>query len=200
MIDSWCSSGKSFNLFYHGFKCFSGSLISTDKSECVAKFCFASAFGLKRNERHVYPEIIIISFRRSFLQIVPSCLWYKLVCYLRTLLSNFATNLICHDHIGLLCVEISFGLCRYENQLNLNGSSIGTGENVSAVPTTCHGSIEDVNITGLDLGTPSGREDTMSLDIFTHFDFLDREFDSDMVTIFLTCTSLRWLHVAISHE
>ena len=28
----------------HGFKCPSGDLISTDKSECVAKFCVASVF------------------------------------------------------------------------------------------------------------------------------------------------------------
>ena len=42
LIDSWCSSSKSFNhTSNQGFKCLSGFVISTNRSECVAKFRFA---------------------------------------------------------------------------------------------------------------------------------------------------------------
>ena len=46
VIDSWRSTSKSVNLISdHAFRCISGSLISTDKSECVAMFRFASALN-----------------------------------------------------------------------------------------------------------------------------------------------------------
>ena len=46
MIDSWCSNSKIVNLISdHGFKCLLGSTISTDKTEYVAKFRFASVYN-----------------------------------------------------------------------------------------------------------------------------------------------------------
>ena len=45
LIDSWCSISKSVShISDHGFNCLLGSVISTDKSECVAKFSFAFVF------------------------------------------------------------------------------------------------------------------------------------------------------------
>ena len=41
LTESCCGIPKSVNqISHHGFKCFSGSVISSDKSECVAKFRF----------------------------------------------------------------------------------------------------------------------------------------------------------------
>ena len=40
---SWRSSSRNVNhISYYSFRCVSGSVISTDMSECVANFCFAS--------------------------------------------------------------------------------------------------------------------------------------------------------------
>ena len=48
LIDWWFSISKSVNRFSdHGFECVLGSVISIDKSECVAKFLFASVSILK---------------------------------------------------------------------------------------------------------------------------------------------------------
>ena len=41
VIDLWCSYSKLVNdISDHGIKCVLGSVVSTDKSECVVKFCF----------------------------------------------------------------------------------------------------------------------------------------------------------------
>ena len=53
----------------------------------------------------------------------------------------------------------------------------GNGDSTPAAGgTTGHGSIDDMNSIGpggMELGTPSGREDTISLDVFAEFDFLN---------------------------
>ena len=43
LIDSWCSFSQNVNhVSGHGYKCLLRSVVSNDKSECVAKFHFAS--------------------------------------------------------------------------------------------------------------------------------------------------------------
>ena len=83
--------------------------------------------------------------------------------------------------------NIGAGSAAYENQIQSHPPSsmgMGNGESTPAAGTTGHGSIDDMhNITGMDLGTPSGRDgDTVSLDVFADFDFLD---NSEFVSLFI---------------
>ena len=56
LIDGWFIISKSVNhVFDHGFKCRLGSSIVTDKSECAAKFRFAS---VERKRTSNNPEAV----------------------------------------------------------------------------------------------------------------------------------------------
>ena len=64
LIDSSSSIPKSVNqISDHDFKCLSGSLISTEKSECVAKFHFASVIDSMMIS-HQFPD----SFAKTMLK------------------------------------------------------------------------------------------------------------------------------------
>ena len=93
LTDCRCSNSKSVNrVSYYGFKCLSGSLSSTDKSECVAKFRFASA--LRSNSRSMYINLYICSFICNVVvQIMYLSMFKALSFHLHyTECSNFADN------------------------------------------------------------------------------------------------------------
>ena len=101
LIDSWCAHSKSVNqISDHAFKCFSVSLISSVKSECVAKFRFASVFCftlLFAKIRNLSKDVIAthsVPFSGScYIFVVMRCRKFdNMTCGFRPLVLNFSSK------------------------------------------------------------------------------------------------------------